>query len=83
MNLEQIRRVDAAVRSIVASASHVAVYQFDVARKMWVRPARGAASPQTKKNVEGSLFIVDRSVARPAVRATAPGPSCRAIAPTC
>lgn len=47
MNLSYLQRLDASVESIVATAGHVALYDFDPGTKAWSR-----------KDVEGSLFLV-------------------------
>ena len=47
MNLSYLQRLDADVESIVATAGHVALYDFDPGTKAWSR-----------KDVEGSLFLV-------------------------
>ena len=49
MNLSYLQRLDAGVESIVATAGHVALYDFDPRTKAWSR-----------KDVEGSLFLVRR-----------------------
>jgi hypothetical protein len=49
MNLSYLQQLDASVESIVATAGHVALYDFDVSTSQWSR-----------KDVEGSLFLVQR-----------------------
>jgi hypothetical protein len=47
MNLSYLQRLDPSTSSIVATAGHVALYDFDPSAKAWSR-----------KEVEGSLFLV-------------------------
>lgn len=49
MNLNVLRRLDADVEELLATAAHVALYDFDVSTTQWSR-----------KDVEGSLFVVKR-----------------------
>ncbi|GAB4813797.1 hypothetical protein N2152v2_000843 [Parachlorella kessleri] len=49
MNLTVLRRLDPAVDELLATAGHVALYDFDIPTKRWSR-----------KDVEGSLFLVKR-----------------------
>lgn len=51
-NLGVLKRRDASIQSIVGSAGHVVLYQFNEENKAWDR-----------KNVEGSLFVVERATA--------------------
>lgn len=51
-NLAVLKRRDAAIQGILGSAGHVVLYQFNEENKAWDR-----------KNVEGSLFVVERSSA--------------------
>jgi mRNA-decapping enzyme 1B len=53
MNLSYLQRLDAGVESIAATAGHVALYDFDAATSQWSR-----------KDVEGSLFLVRMRDAR-------------------
>lgn len=80
LNLNVLRRLDAAVSDILITAAHVVAYNFDADAGEWVRclsPAPPAsdflvlAIPnnslntwflQSRKRVEGSLFIVKRFV---------------------
>ena len=39
LNLKAVRRQDATVSAILATAAHVVVYRFDVATNGWVRPS--------------------------------------------
>lgn len=45
------QRLDPAIESIIASATHVAMYKFDDETKGWV-----------KCGIEGAIFIVNRRV---------------------
>jgi len=49
-NLKVLKRFDPLVKEILGSASHVALYEFDLAGNKWER-----------RNVEGSLFVLRRS----------------------
>lgn len=49
MNLNVLRRIDPQVEELLATAGHVALYDFDIPTKRWSR-----------KDVEGSLFLVKR-----------------------
>ncbi|GAQ82588.1 Dcp1-like decapping enzyme [Klebsormidium nitens] len=49
LNLAVLQRMDANVEDILATAGHVTLYEFDVDEKQWSR-----------KDVEGSLFVVKR-----------------------
>lgn len=49
MNLNVLRRIDPHVEELLATAGHVALYDFDIPTKRWSR-----------KDVEGSLFLVKR-----------------------
>ncbi|KAL4439688.1 hypothetical protein ABPG75_002689 [Micractinium tetrahymenae] len=49
MNLNVLRRIDPQVDELLATAGHVALYDFDIPTKRWSR-----------KDVEGSLFLVKR-----------------------
>lgn len=49
INLSVIQRLDADVEQVIATAGHVALYDFNVASSQWSR-----------KDVEGSLFLVKR-----------------------
>lgn len=49
MNLNVLRRIDPQIEELLASAGHVALYDFDIPSKRWSR-----------KDVEGSLFLVKR-----------------------
>eukprot|EP00887_Chlorella_sp_A99_P001721 scaffold8.g1721.t1 len=49
MNLTVLRRLDPDVEQLLATAGHVALYDFEVTTKKWSR-----------KDVEGSLFLVKR-----------------------
>lgn len=51
-NLAVLRRRDAAISRVLDMAGHVVLYHFDEDSKAWDR-----------KNVEGSLFVVERSAA--------------------
>lgn len=51
-NLAVLKRRDTQIDSILGSAGHVVLYQFNEENKAWDR-----------KNVEGSLFVVKRAVA--------------------
>lgn len=51
-NLAVLKRRDAQIESILGSAGHVVLYQFNEENKAWDR-----------KNVEGSLFVVKRAIA--------------------
>ena len=51
-NLAVLRRRDAAILRVLDMAGHVVLYQFNEENKAWDR-----------KNVEGSLFVVERSTA--------------------
>ncbi|KAI8827016.1 uncharacterized protein EV422DRAFT_22075 [Fimicolochytrium jonesii] len=50
-NLSVLRRHDAAINGVLDSSSHVVVYDFDPGNKSW-----------TKKGIEGTLFVFQRSV---------------------
>ena len=49
-NLQVLRRRDASITQILGMAGHVVLYQFNEETKAWDR-----------RNVEGSLFVVERS----------------------
>ena len=49
INLSVIQRLDSSVEQVIATAGHVALYDFDVGTSTWSR-----------KEVEGSLFLVKR-----------------------
>jgi hypothetical protein len=49
INLSVIQRLDSSVEQVIATAGHVALYDFDVETSTWSR-----------KEVEGSLFLVKR-----------------------
>ena len=49
INLSVIQRLDSEVEQVIATAGHVALYDFDVSTSQWSR-----------KDVEGSLFLVKR-----------------------
>ena len=49
INLNVIQRLDAQVEQVIATAGHVALYDFDVGTSEWSR-----------KDVEGTLFLVKR-----------------------
>lgn len=49
INLSVIQRLDSDVEQVIATAGHVALYDFDVSSSQWSR-----------KDVEGSLFLVKR-----------------------
>ncbi|PSC74420.1 mRNA-decapping enzyme isoform B [Micractinium conductrix] len=49
MNLNVLRRIDPQIEELLATAGHVALYDFDIPTKRWSR-----------KDVEGSLFLVKR-----------------------
>ena len=49
INLNVLKRLDSDVEDLLATAGHVALYDFDVSTTQWSR-----------KNVEGSLFVVKR-----------------------
>lgn len=51
-NLRLLQRLDSTVHDIVASATHVGLYEFQQTAKAW-----------EKKNVEGSLFLVKKTEA--------------------
>ena len=51
-NLRLLQRLDSTVLDIVASATHVGLYEFQQTAKAW-----------EKKNVEGSLFLVKKTEA--------------------
>ncbi|KAK9902790.1 hypothetical protein WJX75_006055 [Coccomyxa subellipsoidea] len=51
LNLSVLKRIDSATKQVLASANHVALYDFDQEDSRWVR-----------KDVEGSLFLVQRNV---------------------
>jgi mRNA-decapping enzyme 1B len=51
-NLRLLQRSDSTVHDIVASATHVGLYEFQQTAKAW-----------EKKNLEGSLFLVQKTVA--------------------
>lgn len=50
MNITVLKRMDPDVGEIMCTASHVALYEFDISTHSWGR-----------KNVEGTLFLVKRS----------------------
>ncbi|OMO59916.1 Dcp1-like decapping [Corchorus olitorius] len=50
LNLTVLRRIDPFVEEILITAAHVAFYEFNVDRSQWSR-----------KDVEGSLFVVKRN----------------------
>jgi len=52
INLSVIQRLDSSVEQVIATAGHVALYDFDVGTSAWSR-----------KEVEGSLFLVKRKEA--------------------
>ncbi|BDA51353.1 probable mRNA-decapping enzyme 1B at N-terminal half [Coccomyxa sp. Obi] len=51
LNLSVLKRIDAATEQVLASANHVALYDFDQTDSRWIR-----------KDVEGSLFLIQRNV---------------------
>ncbi|KAJ3018088.1 hypothetical protein HKX48_003164 [Thoreauomyces humboldtii] len=52
VNLNVLRRHDPSISQILESSSHVVVYDFDPVTKNW-----------TKKGIEGTMFVFQRSVA--------------------
>lgn len=52
LNLQVLKQLDAATEEILASAGTVALYELDTSTKSWAR-----------KDVEGSLFFIRRTVA--------------------
>ena len=69
-NLQILRRMDADVDDVLATAAHVCLYYMHVDTQQWVRwsimPSRSFRSEachlrsQARKNVEGSLFLLKR-----------------------
>jgi hypothetical protein len=53
MNLKVLRRDDPSIQSILGSASSITMYELDMSTTKWHR-----------KNVEGSLFVVERKVGK-------------------
>ena len=51
-NMRLLQRLDSSVQDIVASATHVGLYEFQQSEQAW-----------EKKNVEGSLFLVQKTQA--------------------
>ena len=51
MNLKVLRRDDPSIQTILGSASSITMYELDMSTTKWHR-----------KNVEGSLFVVERKV---------------------
>lgn len=49
ININVLKRLDPQVEELLATAAHVALYNFDVPTRRW-----------TRKDVEGSLFLVKR-----------------------
>jgi hypothetical protein len=49
MTANVLKRIDPDIEELLASAGHVALYNFDIPTKRWSR-----------KDVEGSLFLVRR-----------------------
>ncbi|XP_041993782.1 mRNA-decapping enzyme-like protein isoform X2 [Salvia splendens] len=50
LNLTVLQRIDHCVQEIIAGATHVAIYEFDIDTSEWSR-----------KNVQGTLFVVKRN----------------------
>ncbi|XP_042068499.1 mRNA-decapping enzyme-like protein isoform X2 [Salvia splendens] len=50
LNLTVLQRIDPCVQEIIAGATHVAIYEFDIDTLEWSR-----------KNVQGTLFVVKRN----------------------
>ena len=53
MNLKVLRRDDPSIQTILGSASSITMYELDMTTTKWHR-----------KNVEGSLFVVERKVGK-------------------
>ena len=53
MNLKVLRRDDPSIQAILGSASSITMYELDMSTTKWHR-----------KNVEGSLFVVERKVGK-------------------
>lgn len=49
LNLAVLQRIDPLILSVVATASHVAIYSFNDASKQW-----------EKRNIDGACFVVER-----------------------
>lgn len=77
LNLTVLQRIDPFVEEILITAAHVTFYEFNIDLSQWVRSLSLTFSPsfllfhsilialialQSRKDVEGSLFVVKRFV---------------------